>query len=370
MIKLLAIFAIAMVFAHSSAKRERRTLRNWDYDQKIIKDSGYIFVIIALVLFTGLRIDYNDTYTYWRTFVNSSDTVSDVLHNWNWTDNPAMELYKAVIRQFSTDKTALIFPASMFTQFCLIRFFKKYSVEFDFSVYLFFTLGMFCFTMGAMKQSVAIGILTFAVEAAEKKKWVKFALLVFLAFLFHTYAIVLIVTPFLRARPWSAFTWLMTIGAVIVFMNLEPILGSVIDAAEDAGKKIYEDEILGGTGSNILRILVYAVPPVISFVYRKRLFADSKPVENIMVHLSILSFACMAYGLVVSGNEADRLATYFEMGTVVSLPWMIKKGFPKQTGNAVKTIAYAAFFFFFIYKFGLKGNFDGDYRSIIYRYIG
>lgn len=369
MIKLLAIFAIAMVGATASAKKERRSLRDWNYEQKIQKDFGYIVVIAALVLFAGLRIDYNDTYNYWAAFFSETATPQEVLANWDWTDNPAMELYKAIVRQFSTDKTALILLPSVFTEFSILRFLKKYSIEFEFSVFLFFTLGMFCFTMGAMKQSVAIGILTFALEALDNKKYIKFFFFVFIAFLFHTYAIVLIVAPFLVRKPWSAFTWFMAIGAVIIFMNLESILGSVIDAAESTGKKIYEDEILGGTGSNIFRILVYAVPPVISFIFRKKLFEDSKPFENVMVHLSILSFSCMAYGLVVSGNEADRLATYFEIGTLVCIPWMLKKAFDKETHKTVKGCACAAYFIFFVYKFYFSENFDSTYRSILSRYI-
>lgn len=369
MFNLLAIFAVAMAGAVSSSKKERRSLKNRDYDKKIQKNFGYIVVIVALVLFAGLRINYNDTYTYWAAFVNESVTPKDVLANWTWTDNPAMELYKAIVRRFSTDKTALILLPSAFTEFSILRFLKKFSIQFDFSVFLFFTLGMFCFTMGAMKQSIAIGFLTYALESLNNKKYIKFFFFVFIAFLFHTYAVVLIIAPLLLRKPWSAFTWFMAIGAVIIFMNLESILGSIIDAAETTGKKIYEDEILGGAGSNIFRILVYAVPPVISLIFRKKLFEDSQPIENLMVHMSILSFACMAYGLAVNANEADRLATYFEIGTLVSLPWMLKKAFDEETHKVIKYCAYAAYFIFFVYKFYFCENFDADYQSILIRYL-
>lgn len=368
MFKLLAISAIAMLGARMSAANENRDLLHREYYRKIRKDSGFLIVIIALALFAGLRTSYNDTWAYWRTFASETATPMEYIKNdWHWLKNPGMELYKAVIRQFSTDKTPLFLPAALFVQYSLIRFFKLYAVEFDFSVYLYLTMGMFCFTMGAMKQGVAIAFLTYAVEAAGKRKWLRFALFVFIAFLFHTYAIVLIVVPFLRRKPWSAFTWIMTIALVFVYMNLEPILGSVIDMAGDAGKKIYQDEILGGVGSNIFRIMVYAVPVVMSFVFRRKLFEDSSPEENILMHLSILSFACMAYGLTVSANEADRLATYFEMGTVVILPWIIKKAFRRDSQRMVRTCAYVAFFIYFVYKFGVVEGFDHQYTSIFSR---
>ena len=372
MFKLLALFAIVMIFAHSSAQKDKRDLHNPDYDRKIQRDSGYIIVLLAVILFAGLRIEYNDTWNYWRA-LNTRYSTFDAF----WADeemsgllkNPAFHFYCTLIKQISVNKTLFIMPPALFTEYSIIRLLKKYSVEFDFSVYLFFTLGMYCFTLGAMKQSIAMGVLTYAITAADKKKWIRFALLVFIAMLFHTYAVVFIIVPFLRAKPWSAFTWLMTIGAIIVFMNLEPILGNIIDASEDAGKKLYEEEILGGTGSNVFRILVYAVPPVISFIFKKQLFEDSTPSENIMVHLSILSFACMAYGLVVAGNTSDRLATYFEIGTFLCMPWMMKKAFDPETYNTVRGCAYAAYFIFFVYKFGIAGSFDAGYKSILSRYI-
>ena len=214
-----------------------------------------------------------------------------------------------------------------------------------------------------------MGVLTYAVEAAEQKKWVKYALLVFIAMLFHTYAIVFVVVPFLRRKPWSAFTWLLAVGAVFVFMNIEPILGNVADFTEENGKKIYQDEILGGQNSNIFRILVYAVPPLISFVYRKTLFEDSKPIENITVHLSLLSFICMLYGVTVDANESDRLATYFIWGTIIALPWMLKKISLKQGNNILKSVAYVAFFIYFVYKFTIAESFDANYQTILSRYI-
>ena len=374
MIKLLAIFAIAMVFAHSSAKRERRSLRNWDYNQKIIKDSGYIIVVIALVLFAGLRISYNDTDTYTREFIYSTPSISEFAADpisRNIFKNPASEWYKVLLRNFTYSKTAYLLPPAILTEYSYLRLFKKYSVSFDFSVFLFFTLGTYCFTLGALKQSMAMGVLCYAIEAADRKKWIKFGLLVFIAMLFHTYAICFIVLPFLRAKPWSAFTFLMAAGAVVVFMNLETVLGSIADFASDQGKRVNADEIMGfGVGSNIFRVAVYAVPVVISFVFRKKIFYKSQPIENICVHLSILSFTCMAFGIVMDPNFADRMATYFVVGTVISFPLIIKKAFDKNMAKTVTGAAYVCFFFYFVYKFYISSSFDVDYQSILSRYIG
>lgn len=372
MFNLLFIFSIAMIGSKISENKETRKLQNWSYKEKIKKDAGFMLCAVALILFAGLRISYNDTGTYARNFIYYTPSIENFIKDpaaFNILKNPASEWYKVIMRMFTTDKTAYFMPPAIFTQYSYLRFFKKYSVEFNFSVYLFFTLGTFCFTLGAMKQSIAMAVLTYAVEAAESRKWIKYALFVFIAMLFHTYAIVFVIVPFLSRKPWSAFTWLLAIGAVFVFMNIEPILGNVADFTEENGKKIYEEEILGGASSNIFRIMVYAVPPLISFVYRKRLFEDSQPIENIAVHLSMLSFICMLYGITVDANESDRLATYFLCGTIIALPWMLKKIAAGKNGMQLKPIAYIAFFIYFVYKFTIAETFDANYQSILSRYF-
>ena len=140
MFKLLAIFVIVMIFAHSSAQKDKRDLHNPDYDRKIKRDSGYMMVLIAIILFAGLRIEYNDTFNYWSRFAYRTGTFADYWADANESGllkNPAFNFYATFMKQFTIDKTAFIFPPAFFSEYCLLRFLKKHSIEFDFSVFLF-----------------------------------------------------------------------------------------------------------------------------------------------------------------------------------------------------------------------------------------
>ena len=85
----------------------------------------------------------------------------------------------------------LIFICSAFTQLSFLWFIKRYSTNFLFGVFLYFTLGTFGVTMAAMKQVLAMAVLFLSFPYYEQKKWIRFYLLVFVAMLIHTYAIML-----------------------------------------------------------------------------------------------------------------------------------------------------------------------------------
>ena len=45
------------------------------------------------------------------------------------------------------------------------------STNFVFSIFLYFTLGTFCFTLAALKQVLAMSVLMLAMPALERKQW-------------------------------------------------------------------------------------------------------------------------------------------------------------------------------------------------------
>jgi len=142
------------------------------------------------------------------------------------------------------------------------------------------------------------------------------------------------------------------------------VLSNFLDFAEDAGKTIADYEIFDNQSVNIMRVAVYAVPPVIALVFRKRLFGDSAPLENIFVNMSIFSLAFMIVGTESGANMFGRMATYFEVGTLISLPWMLKKLF---TPRSYRVIAYAAclcYFGYYVYANYINNNFSVAYSRL------
>lgn len=365
MVKLLAVFAAAMVLAYVSEVNtgtitaSGRRCRVWD-------DGAFLLLVLLLSLFAGLRTNYNDTAAYiagYRTTPTLAGFFAKA-DNLNPFKNPLFHFYQSFLKTVTENPQLMIFSLSVLAQSLLLGFFRRYSEHFLFSVFLYFTLGTFVFSLAAMKQVTAMAILTLAFGPLEKKQWGRYYLVVLTAALVHTYAIAFAVLPLFRARPWSLFTFAFIAITGVVMVNFESAITQFMEQANELGKTLAEYEVFGDATINVFRLGVYAVPPMISFVFRKWVLRGASGMDHVLIHMSIISLAFMSLGTQAGANMFGRMANYFELGTVCCLPWMLKRTFDERSYRFVSAVACVCFLGFFIYANALHGNFDGEYRAV------
>lgn len=365
MTKLLAVFAIAMALAYVSEKNTNDTIESGqDYTPR--KDWAFIGLVIVLVLFAGLRTSYNDTWNYITGF-NSAPGVLEWLtepENFNPFTNPLFYFYQSLIKSVFGDAQMLIFISAVITQICFLNFFKKYSDHFTFSVFLYFTLGTYVFTLAAIKQVLGMAIVTLAFPYLEKKKWIPYYIIVFIAMLIHTYAIAFVVLPLFRKKPWGIFTFLFVIITAVLMMNFETAITEFMDQANDLGKTLADYEVFDDATINVFRLGVYAVPPAISFLFQKWVLRDASKMDQVMIHMCIISLAFMVMGTQSGANMFGRMANYFELGTICCLPWMLEKIFEEKSYKLITMLACVCFMGFFFYANAINLDFGVHYKSI------
>ncbi len=365
MTKLLILFAAAMLLAWRSQIYTDRVLASGgSYSAR--RDLAYVLLLVILVLFAGLRTSYNDTGNYIRGYENAA-TLGEFLatpKNLNIFKNPLFYAYQSLLRSLGFDAQMLIFTTSLLSQVCFLGFFKRYSANFTFTVFLYFTLGTFVFTLAALKQVVAMSILTLAVPQLEKKHWLRYYLLVFLAMLAHTYALAFAVLPLFRARPWRVFTFAFVSVMVVVMLNFKETINAFMEQANELGKTLAEEELFDDHTVNIFRLAVYAVVPALSLFFQRLLFRDAGKMDLLFVHMSILSLAFMSMGTQSGANMFGRMATYFELGTICCLPWMLPRMFDKRSAGLVTVIAVVCFMGYFVYANAVSISFDQCYKAV------
>lgn len=364
MSEILPILAVALLLAYFSQRYTLRCLAS-GHDYYLWDDRAYLLLVVVLTLFAGLRTSYNDTYNYMRGFRNAPDLAAFFADpkSLNPLSNPLFYLLESTIRTMTDNPQWLIFVSSAITQVCLLRFFKRYSPSFIFSVYLYFTLGTFVFTLAAIKQVLAMAMLTVAFPYLEERKWGRFYLIILIAMLFHTYAVVFVVLPFFRSRPWGLFTFAFIAALAVVMLNFEEAITAFMDQANDMGKSLADYEVFDDATINVFRLAVYAVPPLISFVLRRWVLRGSSAAENTLIHMSIISLAFMILGTQSGANMFGRMGNYFELGTICCLPIMLKKTFEPKSYRLVGGIACLCFLGFFIYANAVKLVFDQHYAA-------
>ena len=364
MIKIAVMMAVCVILAYYSEKQTNAILRDGKH-YSVWNDPAYLALAVVLVLFSGLRTGYNDTLTYTTGFRNAKGLTAFLSDpkNFNAFRNPLFFLYYNALRDVTGNAQWLIFTTSAFTQLSFLLFFKRYSHNFTFSVFIFFALGTVNVSLAAMKQVCAMAILTLAFPCLEKRQWGRYYAAVFIAMLVHTYALAYAVLPLFVKRPWTLFTYLFVASVAFLMLNFREAISAFIDQADELGKTLYEEEIFAEDTVNIFRLAVYAVTPLLSFLFAKWIFRQSSTIDHILVHMSIISFAFMLMGTQSGANMFARMAHYFELGTACCLPWILKQTFTQRSYRLVSAIAAICFLGFFIYANGINASFDDAYQS-------
>jgi len=365
MFKLLTVFVLALVLAYISERNTKIALAK-GYYYTVWRDWAYVALVIALTLFAGLRTGYNDTQNYITGFNNApvlSEFFSDS-QNFNPFLNPLFYLYQSAIKTWFGNSQMLIFISAAFTQICFIRFIKRYSDNFLFSIFLYFTLGTFVFTLAAIKQVLAMAILTLAFPYLEKKNWGRYYFLILLAMFVHTYAIAFAILPFCTLRPWKMFTFVFITVMVVLLMNFEEAVTAFMEQANELGKTIAEYEIFDNATINVFRLGVYAIPPLMSLIFQKWIFSKTSAKDNVLIHMSIISFAFMSMGTQAGANMFGRMGNYFELGTICCLPMMLKRTFERRSYRLISSVASICFTAFFAYANAVNIIFDAEYQTI------
>ena len=333
--------------------------------QKQTKYNKLVFFILVttLAMPVALRRTFNDTGAYIRGFYYADSLVELFADGGpGLLGNPLFQVYESMIRTFTDDPTIFFLFPAFFVQYSYLRFIRKHSPSLLVGVGLYLFLGTYVFSLAAMKQTIAMAILLYAVEALIERRYKAYFLLVALAFMFHTYALGFLILPFFTCKPWSARCFLLLVAVMFVISNFETVLTSFLEFANESGKSVSSEEIIGTTAINPIRVAVYAVTPLFALVFRKYMnFRKEDREHNILVNMSFLTVSVMAIGLANAANMFARMGQYFEFGLICSLPWMLTKPFEKYSQRLVSLIAIICFAGYFCYANLVQIVFDDHF---------
>ena len=370
MLKLLLLCLGTSVLLSLSQRENPVQQVYWGRTRHYFRSPADIYMLIAivwLVCFSFLRTNYNDTAAYIRGFRNAQSLAEGFASGEyvDWMENPLSSFYRDLMRSITSNyHVYFLFPV-LIHAVALVKLCKQYSVSPGMSMLLYFALGAYTMMfLAAFKQSTAMAILLLALPYAQEKKYVKYVLLVLLAMLFHFYAIVYLIVPLLFGKPWGKTTWLMVAAALFTLATYDATLGALMQNVGEMGGDIAAEELFDGNSINELRVAVYWVPALLALVFRKHVNYNSSRMENLFVNMTVLCACILTIGLAEGANLYGRMAGYFEIATAISLPYIIKKIFNKESAAFVSTVAIGLFLFYFYYEYGISGNFGAEYRAI------
>lgn len=322
-----------------------------------------------MILFVGLRTDYNDTFTYrygYETLVLSDPSWSDI--DWALGANPGFWLVNTLLVKLGFSTQSFIMVYAVITVGIYLWFVRKYTNNIWLTIFLFHTTGVYSFTFAAIKQCVAVAFCLIATDRALKKKWLPFVVWVLIAATFHPYSLMYLCVPFLTFCPWKPGTYAMLAVFGVLGVTLEALLGTIINITSMMGEG-YNIDSFSGEGVNPFRLAVCAMPLLISWVVQKGIARKNNREQNLFINLATLNAEIMFIALFGTANYFARLANYFVFFQALALPALLNH-FDKKTKNWVTCIAVVGYSAYFYYENAISMVFDENYYSIsIFEYI-
>jgi hypothetical protein len=326
----------------------------------------YTMMSIGLILFAGLRTGYNDTGTYLYGY-------NTLLKNPNWYDNiewlkiggnPGFIFVQGVMTELNVSPQSFLMFFSAFTVGVNLWFFRKYSCNLWLSVLLFITFAGYIFNLAAIKQCTAMAFCLIATDRAIHKKYIRFVLYVILGCLFHPYALMYLVVPFLFFRPWSKNTVFMLIIFAGLGFGMQFLVGTLLNVTDMLGEN-YNAASFVGEGVNPIRLLVTAVPAVLALMTSEQIARNEERDQYLIVNLTMLNAEIMFVALFGTANYFARLANYFIPFQALSLPWLLKH-YDQEGRKTMTLLAVTGYVLFFIYSQSIHESFDVHYYSITF----
>lgn len=361
MLKLVHFAMVCLVLATLSHVFSRRTLGS--PEGYIEKDKFFWgLLIIVMISFAGLRIHYNDTDAYvhaYNLLSESNPELSDI--NWILGGNPGFTFLNIIIIKLGFSSQTFLMVYSIITVSIYLWFIRKYSCNLWFSIFLFIIVGNYIFTLAAIKQCIAIAFCLIGADRALQKKWIPFVLFVLLGALFHPYALLYLLTPFLIFCPWSQRTYVLLAVSALTGVLLQLLIGSIVSITAMIGEE-YDVSTFLGEGVNPLRVAVIAVPTALSFIARKQIASTQSKKWYLFVNFTMLNFAIMFIGLFGTANYFARLANYFVIFQCVTLPWLFMH-FEERSKRFLTITSIICYLLYFYYENGVLLPFDDYYYA-------
>lgn len=315
-----------------------------------------VMAVLPLVYFASVRGGIADTGSYLHEFWKMPMEFSAMSQYMETVQkDKAFYFASAVIKcLIGYKETVYLFIIAAIQSFLLFKIFRKYSTSFTISFFIFIaSTDAMSWMFNGMRQFLAVSITIACFPFVVKKKYIPAIVGILIASLFHQSA--LLVIPFIfivQGKAWNNRTILFIIASIVTVLFVDRFT-NILDTllAETQYQNVVSDwKMAQDDGTNILRVLVYSVPALLSLVGIRYIRYAEDPVINICTNMTIVSMGLYVVSMFTSGLLIGRLPIYFSLYGYILLPWMIQHMFTEKSAVLVKIAMVGSYLVFYIYQ--------------------
>lgn len=308
----------------------------------------FFFVLVAIVLIfvAGFRYYVGSDYGgYFKGFGHYAASFWSSLKELN---EPGIAFVAKIVSFFSSNGMTFVFVCSFITIVLFLSTIYKNTDMLLLATLLYIFMGCWHGSFNGVRQYLAAAIIFSGVKFIKTRQFWKYALIVFIAFLFHASAIIMIFPYFIAYNKinFRNITLLIIASVIILFSSSELLDLAGLILRDDFS---IENKYIT-TSVSILRVLVAVVPAVFFIlVYSGRSISKE---QRFWINFLIIN------GIVMF---ATSNSTYFARMGIYTAPFStlgiaeLVKGLKPREKKVFPVVIVVAFFLFWLYSIQSSG---------------
>lgn len=323
-----------------------------------------ILLVLPYIILAGVRSDgIADTGSYrWRFLAMPTqlgewgDTLEKV------TKDPGFTVVSLALKFLLGNRDELYFMViAAFQLVVLALLYRRYSCNYWLSIFIFVaSTDYISWCTNGMRQFLAVTIILAGTKFMLERRWAPLVVLILLASTIHATALMMLpVVWMIQGQAWNRKMMVTLVCSVLALVAVDQFTQMLSVVLEDTQYTtvVSDWQSMNDDGTSPIRVLVYAMPTILSLVGLRSIRYVNDPVINLAANASIVSTALYMVSMVTSGIYIGRLPIYVSLyATGILLPWELKFLFEELSGKLATMAAvvlYTAFFYYQMHGWGL-----------------
>lgn len=327
------------------------------YGQKEIRYTWLpaLIILFPLVYLAATRTNsFGDTSAYRSMFANYPSTLAElpnVLAS-NVKDD-GFVIFSVFVKSIIGNRVELFFGIIAFICLYLtIKTFRRYSCNFIMTMFLFIASGDYVqWTHNGMRQFIAVAMVFGATKLLLDKKYLYYFLIVLLAYTIHASVLIMIpISIVVQGKAWNFKTVIFLLGVLLAISFAEEFTTLIVDLMGSTQYSGEIDQFLGTEGTNMLRVLVFSIPTLMSLFFRRQINQSNNKLIELSSNMSIASMGAYIVSAYTSGIFVGRMPIYFSLYNYILLPWLVETFFEKRSAYLIYSAVIICYLVFYYYQ--------------------
>lgn len=322
-----------------------------------------LVVAIPLIYLAGTRGDnIGDTHAYRRSFFELPSSISQIPEYISGDmKDKGFSVFSIIIKSIIGNSDVIYFTIiAAICILCVFLTYKKYSCNFIISVFLFIASGDYIqWVFNGMRQFIAASIIFASTGLILKKKYIPAIILVLVLSTIHASALIMIPIIFIvQGKAWNKKTVALLVAAIFAIIFVNQFTDLLTTIMENTQYSAEVDQFISADEMNVLRVVVYSIPALLSLVFIKRVRAANNPLINLCVGMSIATMGIYLAASVTNGIFVGRLGIFTSLFNYILLPWEIEHVFTRRSAILVYILMIGFYMAFYYYQMHIAWGFS------------